>query len=431
MGFEQKKKKQISKNRKRSIPAFLIKAYEILEDTNNNLIISWTDRGDSFQVKDQFLFTNQILPIHFKHQNFSSFIRQLNMYGFNKSKCENQNEFFHKNFKRGMKELLLNIKRKPNDRKKVIKQDSDIKQVRITKTEQKIFKQNFNKVTQRAINNNDGKKNFLDKRSPVDSKLDFDIDFDLDLNLHHKNLNNFNNKKFKINNDFCEKNKILIFEENKLMENKLTSFKNIYQDYNSDNEKKIEQTINYIQAISRKLNLNNLLDAKVHDKHFSFLDKLDKINIFLQSLNKELLIKDKEKQISPTMSTKSYTLSQNTKSRVINDSEEIVSDTPSNNSKKIYLSYEDEFWDKNLILKNFLNTNMKIEYKVNTQKNITSFVCDIKKDTGSKNIEEIQLSPGRKNFDFATLNNLFKKNYKNQENSPCIVFPVRKQNLLS
>jgi heat shock transcription factor len=72
--------KAISKN----IPAFLSKLYSMVSETHSNHLISWSPDGTSFIVHRQNEFVDKVLPRFFKHQQFSSFVRQLNMYGFHK-----------------------------------------------------------------------------------------------------------------------------------------------------------------------------------------------------------------------------------------------------------------------------------------------------------------------------------------------------------
>lgn len=44
----------------------------------------WGRDGTTFLVKDANQFSKTILPKHFKHCNFASFVRQLNKYDFHK-----------------------------------------------------------------------------------------------------------------------------------------------------------------------------------------------------------------------------------------------------------------------------------------------------------------------------------------------------------
>jgi heat shock transcription factor, other eukaryote len=61
-------------------PPFLTKTYEIVDDKSTNQVVSWGPAGNSFVVWDPHLFATTLLPRHFKHENFSSFVRQLNTY---------------------------------------------------------------------------------------------------------------------------------------------------------------------------------------------------------------------------------------------------------------------------------------------------------------------------------------------------------------
>lgn len=67
-----------------SVPAFLNKLFSMVNDPTSNDLIRWSDEGDSFIVSNVDKFGKDILPRFFKHSNFGSFVRQLNMYGFHK-----------------------------------------------------------------------------------------------------------------------------------------------------------------------------------------------------------------------------------------------------------------------------------------------------------------------------------------------------------
>ncbi|KAL5774193.1 hypothetical protein ACOSP7_011750 [Xanthoceras sorbifolium] len=96
-----------------SLPPFLVKTYEMVDDLSSDSVVSWSPSNKSFVVWNPPEFARDLLPRFFKHNNFSSFIRQLNTYGFRKVDPE-QWEFANDDFIRGQPQLLKNIhRRKP------------------------------------------------------------------------------------------------------------------------------------------------------------------------------------------------------------------------------------------------------------------------------------------------------------------------------
>ncbi|KAH8690958.1 HSF-type DNA-binding-domain-containing protein [Talaromyces proteolyticus] len=112
--------------------AFIHKLYNMLEDTNIQHLISWSNSNESFVMSPTSEFS-KVLSQYFKHTNISSFVRQLNMYGFHKvsdvfhtgSPDSALWEFKHGNgnFKRGDLVGLREIKRRAS-RHTLIHRDS-------------------------------------------------------------------------------------------------------------------------------------------------------------------------------------------------------------------------------------------------------------------------------------------------------------------
>lgn len=69
-----------SENGSVSVAPFLKKCYDMVDDESTDSIISWSQNGESFVIWDMTEFSVKLLPKYFKHNNFSSFIRQLNIY---------------------------------------------------------------------------------------------------------------------------------------------------------------------------------------------------------------------------------------------------------------------------------------------------------------------------------------------------------------
>ncbi|GJD07977.1 Heat stress transcription factor A-1a [Galdieria sulphuraria] len=89
---------------------FIRKLVEFIEEPSTNHIVSWSPNGKSFVVWDPGQFSTVILPNYFKHGNLSSFVRQLNQYGFHKC-SQKRYEFSHELFQRDQPELWVGIQR--------------------------------------------------------------------------------------------------------------------------------------------------------------------------------------------------------------------------------------------------------------------------------------------------------------------------------
>ncbi|KAL8506332.1 hypothetical protein ACS0TY_017268 [Phlomoides rotata] len=130
-----------------SSPApFLVKTYEMVDDPLTNSVVSWSHTGHSFVVWNPPEFARDLLPKYFKHNNFSSFIRQLNTYGFRKNDPE-QWEFANEVFIRGQRHLLKTIHR----RKPVHSHSGQGNTVPLTDSEREDFEKEIEKLRQEKV----------------------------------------------------------------------------------------------------------------------------------------------------------------------------------------------------------------------------------------------------------------------------------------
>ncbi|KAL4589503.1 hypothetical protein LXL04_002410 [Taraxacum kok-saghyz] len=133
-------------------PPFLKKTFEMVDDPKTDSIISWSDSKKSFILWDPHKFSTDLLPRRFKHNNFSSFVRQLNTYRFKKIDPDRW-EFANELFQKGKKHLLRDIKRRTNQSQITQKQTDFEPQTNSTiDTELKILKKDRTALRQEILN---------------------------------------------------------------------------------------------------------------------------------------------------------------------------------------------------------------------------------------------------------------------------------------
>ncbi|KAH6669974.1 putative heat shock factor protein [Halenospora varia] len=132
--------KRDAQSKRKQIPPFVQKLSSFLDESKNTELIRWSDRGDSFVVLDEDEFAKTLIPELFKHNNYASFVRQLNMYGFHKRvglsdnsmkaserKNKSPSEYYNPYFKRGHPNLLWLINKPKGGTTKVKGQSKRVK----------------------------------------------------------------------------------------------------------------------------------------------------------------------------------------------------------------------------------------------------------------------------------------------------------------
>lgn len=70
-------------------------------------LISWSDSGKAFKITNVAAFASDVLPKYFRTSKFSSFQRNLNLYGFTKARRgPDMDMYTHPSFMRGHPEML-------------------------------------------------------------------------------------------------------------------------------------------------------------------------------------------------------------------------------------------------------------------------------------------------------------------------------------
>ena len=265
--------------KKRNTPAieskqdkFLLKLYEILSKEEYSKIIHWSQNGSYIVITNIHLLAKKILPIYFNHQNYSSFVRQLNMYNFHKIRTDpdKQEQYFINESLNENKTLneIQNFKRKEKNKQKCLffqDEDSNIKYTILPNK-----KEEENKILEESLELEENDDKIVDNFQSLISagKANSNTKDKILLLLLNKSKENMDkeneikNKLKEINTKTCEVN---------------SQIKNINDEIESQNIflKKIKNL--YIFLVSLLMRKNNFISEKKNE---------NKINIGNNDINK-------------------------------------------------------------------------------------------------------------------------------------------------
>ena len=296
-----KKKRNRTKYTKNN--SFLFTLKNILNDNNSRNIIYWNDKGSSIIIKDRYKLCEIILPKFFKHNNYSSFIRQLNLYGFHKNKgmSKEGDIYEHEIFKKGSKneqiEQLMNYyknnkmysKLSESNIKRDIINNNNNESLSITDKEEDVLQYLLNKNEENKNNIIQLKKEILELKNQNKQLLEqiqiFNNSFNANNILLQKILNqkknketvvNLNNKKIRNLKELFQKYLyfLRIYSPYLTINNKFTNKYKIHkaESFSIKNINNINNNYNYLDGLSASNNYNNFY------KDFQFLNDRQIIN---------------------------------------------------------------------------------------------------------------------------------------------------------
>mmetsp|Transcript_12114 Transcript_12114/g.13923 ORF Transcript_12114/g.13923 Transcript_12114/m.13923 type:complete len:278 (+) Transcript_12114:3-836(+) len=111
----------ITYKKKKYKSSFLDGLSAMLQDNNLQEIIAWSKDGQAFEILKPAEFTNTVLPKFYRHNNMNSFLKQLNMYNFQRQGAHKKVlVFVHPQFQRNQQDMIKKI-----DRRRVAQKQKD------------------------------------------------------------------------------------------------------------------------------------------------------------------------------------------------------------------------------------------------------------------------------------------------------------------
>ena len=178
---------------------FLLKLYEILSKDEYSKIIRWSQNGVYIIISNIDALSKKILPIYFNHQNYSSFVRQLNMYNFHKIRTEqnDQEQYFINESLNKFKTFdeIKNFKRKEKSSQKCLFFKDEDSKIKYTILPNKKEEDAQNKAENLELNENDDKNIDNFKEIISSGKLNKNIKDKLMIFLLNKSKDNYEKDK--------------------------------------------------------------------------------------------------------------------------------------------------------------------------------------------------------------------------------------------
>ena len=178
---------------------FLLKLYEILSKDEYSKIIRWSQNGVYIIISNIDALSKKILPIYFNHQNYSSFVRQLNMYNFHKIRTEqnDQEQYFINESLNKFKTFdeIKNFKRKEKSSQKCLFFKDEDSKIKYTILPNKKEEDAQNKAENLELNENDDKNIDNFKEIISSGKLNKNIKDKLMIFLLDKSKDNYEKDK--------------------------------------------------------------------------------------------------------------------------------------------------------------------------------------------------------------------------------------------
>lgn len=268
LGKKRNNQKKVNKSE-----SFLSKLHDILKDNNYKNTIHWSTDGKRVIISDVVNLCNIVLPKFYKHHNYSSFVRQLNLYGFHKSKgvVKEGESYELESFKRSCSKEEINKIMKPNKKMKNLveyiksnqKDDSTDNDFWSTGSEDDVLKFLFEKNEENAQNSLLLKKEMEELKKENNSLSDEVKKLKSLLNSHANILEKILKRNIvsKVHKYNCTKN-----------------VKNLYELFN--------KYLYYLKIYSPYVNIDNLVKQKI-DKEKTL--SVDNINTDQKETNETII----------------------------------------------------------------------------------------------------------------------------------------------